>query len=69
MFDMKWFIRNDYGSRSIGENSMNKQTRCPWAGDIPIYMDYHDHEWGRPVHNDNKLFEMLILEGMQAGLS
>lgn len=48
---------------------MNKQTRCPWAGDIPIYMDYHDHEWGRPVHNDNKLFEMLILEGMQAGLS
>ena len=48
---------------------MDEQTRCPWAGDIPIYIDYHDHEWGRPVHDDNKLFEMLILEGMQAGLS
>ncbi|NCB30468.1 MAG: DNA-3-methyladenine glycosylase I [Clostridia bacterium] len=48
---------------------MNEKTRCPWAGDIPIYIDYHDHEWGRPVHDDNKLFEMLALEGMQAGLS
>lgn len=36
---------------------------------MPIYIDYHDNEWGRPVHDDNKLFEMLILEGMQAGLS
>ncbi len=48
---------------------MTEQIRCPWAGDIPIYIEYHDHEWGRPVHDDNKLFEMLILEGMQAGLS
>ena len=48
---------------------MSEKTRCLWAGDIPIYIDYHDNEWGRPVHNDNKLFEMLILEGMQAGLS
>lgn len=48
---------------------MNEKTRCSWAGDTPIYIDYHDHEWGRPVHDDNKLFEMLILEGMQAGLS
>ncbi len=48
---------------------MNEKIRCPWAGELPIYIDYHDHEWGRPVHNDNKLFEMLILEGMQAGLS
>ncbi len=48
---------------------MDKPTRCPWAGDLPIYIDYHDNEWGRPVHDDNKLFEMLILEGMQAGLS
>lgn len=43
--------------------------RCSWAGDLPIYIDYHDNEWGRPVHDDNKLFEMLILEGAQAGLS
>ena len=43
--------------------------RCAWAGDDPLYIAYHDHEWGRPLHDDNKLFEMLILEGMQAGLS
>jgi len=45
------------------------KTRCPWAGETPIYIDYHDNEWGRPVHDDRRLFEMLILEGMQAGLS
>jgi len=43
--------------------------RCPWASDDPVYCAYHDHEWGIPVHNDVKLFEMLILEGFQAGLS
>ena len=43
--------------------------RCEWAGPDPIYIDYHDIEWGRPLHDDNKLFEMLILEGMQAGLA
>ncbi|MCL1916369.1 MAG: DNA-3-methyladenine glycosylase I [Desulfovibrionaceae bacterium] len=48
---------------------MNEKIRCPWAGDTPIYLDYHDHEWGRPVHDDGRLFEMLILEGMQAGLA
>ena len=48
---------------------MCEKIRCSWAGDLPIYVEYHDQEWGRPVHEDNKLFEMLILEGMQAGLS
>jgi len=48
---------------------MDKKIRCSWAGDTPIYVDYHDNEWGRPVHDDGKLFEMLILEGMQAGLT
>jgi DNA-3-methyladenine glycosylase I len=48
---------------------MSEKKRCAWAGDIPIYIDYHDNEWGRPVHDDNKLFEMLNLEGAQAGLS
>lgn len=48
---------------------MTEKNRCPWAGDIPIYIDYHDNEWGRPTHDDRELFEMLILEGMQAGLS
>ena len=42
--------------------------RCSWAT-TDLYKEYHDNEWGRPVHDDNKLFEMLILEGMQAGLS
>ena len=43
--------------------------RCTWAGTDPLYILYHDTEWGVPVHDDRKLFEMLILEGAQAGLS
>ena len=43
--------------------------RCAWAFASQQYTDYHDNEWGVPAHNDRKLFEMLILEGMQAGLS
>jgi DNA-3-methyladenine glycosylase I len=48
---------------------MVNKVRCCWCGEIPIYVNYHDNEWGRPVHDDKKLFEMLILEGAQAGLS
>ncbi len=44
-------------------------TRCDWAGQDPLYVAYHDTEWGVPVHDDRKLFEFLILEGAQAGLS
>jgi len=43
--------------------------RCPWAGTDPLYIRYHDVEWRVPVHDDRKLFEFLILEGAQAGLS
>ena len=43
--------------------------RCRWVTDDPIYIEYHDIEWGVPVHDDQRLFEMLILEGAQAGLS
>ncbi len=43
--------------------------RCPWCGDDPLYVAYHDHEWGVPQHDDRVLFEFLILEGAQAGLS
>jgi DNA-3-methyladenine glycosylase I len=43
--------------------------RCPWAGNDPLYIRYHDEEWGVPSHDDRHLFEMLILEGAQAGLS
>ena len=43
--------------------------RCSWAQTTPIYTEYHDTEWGVPLHDDRKLFELLILEGAQAGLS
>jgi DNA-3-methyladenine glycosylase I len=43
--------------------------RCWWCGDDPLYIAYHDDEWGVPVHEDQALFEMLLLEGFQAGLS
>ncbi len=45
------------------------KTRCAWSGKDPLYMDYHDTEWGVPVYDDDKLFEFLILETFQAGLS
>ena len=45
------------------------KTRCDWAGKDPIYIAYHDREWGVPVHDDRLLFEFLVLEGAQAGLS
>lgn len=48
---------------------MAARKRCPWCGDDPLYTAYHDQEWGVPSHNDTHLFEMLILEGAQAGLS
>ncbi|MDR2240037.1 MAG: DNA-3-methyladenine glycosylase I [Zoogloeaceae bacterium] len=44
-------------------------TRCGWCGVDPVYVAYHDAEWGVPVHDDRRLFEFLILEGAQAGLS
>lgn len=48
---------------------MEEKCRCSWAGDVPVYVDYHDNEWGRPTHDDRMLFELLVLEGAQAGLS
>jgi len=45
------------------------KTRCPWGNSDPLYSAYHDKEWGVPTHDDRKLFEMLTLEGAQAGLS
>ena len=52
-------------------NTMTSQsvTRCAWSGDDPLYQQYHDREWGVPCHDDRTLFEFLILEGAQAGLS
>ncbi|OGP63889.1 MAG: DNA-3-methyladenine glycosylase [Deltaproteobacteria bacterium RBG_13_53_10] len=50
----------------IDEKKIN---RCEWCGTDPLYVKYHDDEWGIPVHDDRHLFEMLILEGAQAGLN
>lgn len=48
---------------------MNEMKRCSWAGEKPLMVRYHDREWGRPVHRDRTHFEMLLLEGAQAGLT
>lgn len=48
---------------------MKEVKRCQWSISDPIYIKYHDKEWGVPVHNDRKLFEMIVLDGAQAGLS
>ena len=48
---------------------MKEKIRCSWCGDDPLYRHYHDSEWGVPLHDDQALFEFLILEGAQAGLS
>ncbi len=50
-------------------STAEKLPRCWWCGDDPLYVEYHDTEWGVPLHDDRKIFEMLILEGFQAGLS
>ena len=50
-------------------NISPNRPRCAWSGSDPLYVIYHDKEWGVPVHDDRKFFEMLTLEGAQAGLS
>jgi DNA-3-methyladenine glycosylase I len=54
---------------NLVETDAGMQNRCAWCSDDPLYIAYHDDEWGVPVHDDQRLFEMLILEGAQAGLS
>ena len=39
---------------------MDEKRRCSWAGDVPVYVDYHDNEWGKPTHDDRMLFELLV---------
>jgi len=48
---------------------MTEKYRCPWCKNDPLYMEYHDNEWGKPLYDNHKLFEFLLLEGAQAGLS
>ncbi len=59
---------NDHVAKGI-EMEIEYKERCPWCGEDPLYMAYHDREWGVPVYDDDKMFEFLILEGAQAGLS
>ena len=55
---------------TLGVRLPAEKQRCAWAsGNDPLMIDYHDHEWGVPVHDDHKVFEFLVLEGAQAGLS
>jgi DNA-3-methyladenine glycosylase I len=56
---------NDHGV-TIGADGL---ARCPWAGSDPLYLDYHDTEWGRPLRGENELFERISLEAFQSGLS
>ncbi len=51
------------------KQGLDGKTRCGWVSENPVYVAYHDKEWGRPLKDDGALFEFLILEGMQAGLS
>lgn len=60
--------RNQHPGASIILSESRIQ-RCEWCGDDPLYVKYHDEEWGVPVHDDIKHFEMIILDGAQAGLS
>ena len=46
-----------------------KRNRCYWCGDDPLYVEYHDKEWGVPIYDDEKMFELLLLENFQAGIS
>jgi DNA-3-methyladenine glycosylase I len=52
----------------MNKNSVERK-RCPWTGNDPLMIAYHDAEWGVPLHEDAKIFEFIVLEGMQAGLS
>jgi DNA-3-methyladenine glycosylase I len=60
---------NNRGKYNYNTSYGGSFMRCEWAGEDPLYIEYHDKEWGVPIHDDRKLFELLILEGAQAGLS
>jgi len=62
-------IHQDLTPLTRGIVMRKKKSRCAWVNDDPLYLDYHDQEWGEPLYDDQRLFEFLILEGAQAGLS
>jgi DNA-3-methyladenine glycosylase I len=53
----------------MNHQNLSSPSRCPWCGDDSLYIRYHDEEWGRPLYDEHLLFEFLILESFQAGLS
>ncbi|MCD6045448.1 MAG: DNA-3-methyladenine glycosylase [Gammaproteobacteria bacterium] len=55
--------------RTMKNNNLPLVSRCPWCGDDPLYVRYHDEEWGKPLYDKHRLFEFLVLESFQAGLS
>src|SRR5699024_11671824 len=60
----------DHEWPGLGKTMVNSEiVRCDWCGDDPLYCRYHDEEWGVPVHDEQRLFEFLALEGAQAGLA
>ncbi len=61
-------LPREEATRWLLQHSDERQ-RCWWCGRDPLYVAYHDREWGRPVHDDTRLFEKICLEGFQAGLS
>ena len=61
---------SDAARRNVGaQRHADGKRRCAWVSSLPLYVDYHDREWGVPVRDDRRLFEMLCLEGAQSGLS
>jgi DNA-3-methyladenine glycosylase I len=55
--------------KQLAQYQADGKRRCAWCPEDPLYVSYHDTEWGKPLHDDQRLFEMLCLEGAQAGLS
>jgi DNA-3-methyladenine glycosylase I len=65
LFNLIWYDSHT----KVNKRDCMKNKRCFWAGDNPLMIEYHDREWGRPSYDDRHLFELLTLEGAQAGLS
>lgn len=65
----EWSVRSPARPAHGVQRHADGRQRCAWCGTDPLYLAYHDEEWGVPVHDDAQLFEMLCLEGAQAGLS
>jgi DNA-3-methyladenine glycosylase I len=62
-------LKGEEKQRGRSKSMKDNKVRCGWGTGDPLYLQYHDEEWGVPVHDDRRLFEMLVLEGAQAGLS